>query len=72
MRECSLDQGGVASLLSPPLEHPPVGLNYYSLMLPSVLLTATADVIIDFMTEVKYDTVKRLKRHLAILPLPAY
>ena len=33
-----------------------------TLMLPSVLLTAMADVTIDFVTDVTYDTVKRLKR----------
>jgi hypothetical protein len=30
-------------------------------MLPSVLLTAIADVRIDFVTDFTYDTVKRLK-----------
>jgi hypothetical protein len=31
-------------------------------MLPSVLLTGMADVTIDFVTDVTYDTVKILKR----------
>jgi hypothetical protein len=44
----------------------PVGLNYYSLMLPSVLLTAMADDSIDFLADVTSDTVEGLKRHLAI------
>jgi hypothetical protein len=44
----------------------PVGLNYYSLVLPSVLLTARADVTSDFLAGVIYDNAKRLKRHLAI------
>jgi hypothetical protein len=39
----------------------PVGLNYYSLVLPSVLLTARADVTSDFLAGVIYDTAKRLK-----------
>jgi hypothetical protein len=37
-------------------------------MLPSVLLTAIADVTIDFLTDVTSDTVKKLKRHPAIPP----
>jgi hypothetical protein len=44
----------------------PVGLNYYFLMLPNVLLTSTVDVTIEFLTDITYDTVKRFKRHLAI------
>jgi hypothetical protein len=35
-------------------------------MLPSVLLTAMADVTINFMTDVTDDTIKRLQKHLAI------
>jgi hypothetical protein len=41
-------------------------LHYYSLMLPSFLQTSMAGGTIDFLTDVTYDTVKRLKRHLAI------
>jgi hypothetical protein len=37
-------------------------------MLPSVLLTAMEDVTIDFMTDVTYDTVKRLKRATSYPP----
>jgi hypothetical protein len=72
MRQCSLDQGGGCLFTASSLGASPVGLNYYSLLLPRVLLTAMADVTIDFVTDVTYDTVKRLKRHLAIPPLPAY
>jgi hypothetical protein len=38
-------------------------------MLPSVLLTAMADVTIDFVTDVTYETVKRLKRAASYPPL---
>jgi hypothetical protein len=62
MRQCSLDQGGGYLFTVSSLGASPGGLNYYSLMLPSVLLTAMADVTIDFVTDVTYDTVKRLKR----------
>jgi hypothetical protein len=48
------------------LESSPVGLYYYSLVLPSVLLTAMEDFTIDFLADVTYDTVTRLKRQLAI------
>jgi hypothetical protein len=68
MRQCSLDQGGGCLFTVFSLGASPVGLNYYSLLLPSVLLTAMEDVTIDFVTDVTYDTVKRLKRHLAIPP----
>jgi hypothetical protein len=68
MRQCSLDQGGGCLFTVSSLGASPVGLNYYSLMLPSVQLTAMADVTIDFVTDVTYDTVKRLKRHLAMPP----
>jgi hypothetical protein len=66
MRQCSSDQGGGCLFTVSSLGASPVGLNYYSLMLPSVLLTAMADVTSDFLADVTYDTVKRLKRHLAI------
>jgi hypothetical protein len=66
MRQCCLDQGGGCLFTISSLGASPVGLYYYSLLLPSVLLTAMADVTIDFVTDVTYDTVKRLKRHLAI------
>jgi hypothetical protein len=68
MRQCSLDQGGGCLFTVSSLGASPVGLNYNSLLLPSVLLTAMADVTIDFVTYVIYETVKRLKRHLAIPP----
>jgi hypothetical protein len=61
MRQCSLDQGGGCLFTISSLGASPVGLNYYSLMPPCVLLTAMADVTIDFVTDVTYDTVKRLK-----------
>jgi hypothetical protein len=67
MRQCSLAQGGGCLFSISSLGASPVGLKYYSLILPSVLLTPMADVTIDFVTDVTYDTVKRLKRHLAIL-----
>jgi hypothetical protein len=70
MRQCSLDQGGGCLFTISSLGASPGGLNYCSLLLPSVLLTAIADVTIDFVTDVTYDTVtvtlKRLKMHLAI------
>jgi hypothetical protein len=62
----SLDQGGGCLFSASSLGASPVGLNNYSSMLPSVLLTAVADVTIDFLTDVTCDTVRRLKRHLAI------
>jgi hypothetical protein len=40
----------------------PVGLNYYYLVLPSVLMTARADVTSDFLARVIYDSSKRLKK----------
>jgi hypothetical protein len=61
MRQCSLDQGGGYLCTISSLGASLVGLNYYSLMVPCVLLTAMADVTIDFVTDVTYDTVKRLK-----------
>jgi hypothetical protein len=69
MRQCSLDQGGGYLFNVSSLGASPVGLNYYSLTLPSVLVTAMADVTIDFLTDVTNDSVKRLKRHLAIPPV---
>jgi hypothetical protein len=68
MRQCSLDQCGGCLFTVSFLRASPVGLNYYSLMLPSVLLTAMADVTFDFVIDVTYVTVKRLKRHLAMPP----
>jgi hypothetical protein len=67
MRQCSLTQGGGCVFSISSLGASPVGLEYYYLILPSVLLTAMADVTIDFVTDVIYNTAKRLKRHLAIL-----
>jgi hypothetical protein len=72
MRQCGLDQGVGCLFTVSPLGASPVGLNYYYLMLPSVLLTAMADVTIDFMTEVTYDTVKRFKKVSSHPPLPPY
>jgi hypothetical protein len=73
MRQCSSDQGG-GYLFTVSVGAFPVGLNYYSLMLPSVLLTAMADVTIDFVTDVTYDTVKRLKwaSRYPLLPASLY
>jgi hypothetical protein len=68
MRQCSLDQGGGCLFTASSLGASPVGLNYYSLLLPSVLLTAMADVTIGFGTDVTYDTVKRLKRATSYPP----
>jgi hypothetical protein len=64
MRQCSLDQGGGCLFTVSSVGASPVGLNYYSSMLPCVLLTAMADVT--------YDTIKRLKRASSYPPLPAY
>jgi hypothetical protein len=72
MRKYSLDQGGGCHFTISSLGASPVGLSYYSLMLPSVLLTAMADVTIDFVTDVTYDTVKRLKRVSSYPCFPAY
>jgi hypothetical protein len=69
MSQCSLDQGGGCFFSGSSLGASPGGLNYYSLMLQSVLLTAMADVTIDFLTDVTYDTVKRLKLHIVIAPI---
>jgi hypothetical protein len=57
MRQCSLDQGGRCLFTISSLGASPGRLNYCSLLLPSVLLTAMADVTIDFVTDVTYDTV---------------
>jgi hypothetical protein len=69
MSQCSLDQGGGCLFSGSSLGASPGGLNYYSLMLPSVLLTVMADVTIYFLTDVTYDTVKRLKMHIVIGPI---
>jgi hypothetical protein len=61
MRQCNLDQGGGYLLTIYSQEASPVGLNYYSLTLPSVLLTAMEDVTIEFVTDVTFDAVKRLE-----------
>jgi hypothetical protein len=66
MMQYSLDQVGGCLFNVSSLGASPVRLNYHYLMLPSVPLTAMADVTIDFVTDVTYDTVKRLKRHLSI------
>jgi hypothetical protein len=69
MRQCSLDQGGGCLFTVSSLGLSPVGLNYYSLTLPSVLLTAMADVKIEFLTYVTDNTVKRIKgSYTGILP----
>jgi hypothetical protein len=69
MRQCSLYQKSGGCLFTvPSLGASPVELNYYSLMLPSVLLTAMANFTIEFVKYVTYDTFKRLKKHLAIPP----
>jgi hypothetical protein len=62
MRQCSSDQDGACLFTVSTLGASPVGLNYYSLVLPSVLLTARADVTKDFLAGVIYDTAKRLKK----------
>jgi hypothetical protein len=61
MRQCSSDQGGGCLFTVSALGASPVGLNYYSLVQPSVILTARADVTSDFLAGVIYDTAKRLK-----------
>jgi hypothetical protein len=59
MRQCSLDQGGGCLFTVSSLEASPVGLNFYSLMLPSILLTAMAGGTVEFLTDITNDTVKR-------------
>jgi hypothetical protein len=61
MRQCSSDQGGGCLFTVSALGASPVGLNYYSLVLPSVLLTARADVTSEFLAGVICDTAKRFK-----------
>jgi hypothetical protein len=62
MRKCSSDQGGGCFFTVSALGSSPVGLNYYSLVLSSVLLTARADVTSDLLADVIYDTAKRFNK----------
>jgi hypothetical protein len=62
MRQRSSYQGGGCLFTVSALGASPVGLNYYSLVLPSILLTAREDVTSDFLAGVIYDTAKRLKK----------
>jgi hypothetical protein len=62
MRQCDPDQCGFCLFTLSSLEASPVRLNYYSVVLPSVLLTARADVTSDFFADVIYDTAKRFKK----------
>jgi hypothetical protein len=59
MRQCSIDQVGGCLFTVSSLGASPVGLDYYSSTLPSVLFIALEDVTIDFVTDVAHDTVRR-------------
>jgi hypothetical protein len=59
MRQCDPDQGRCCLFTLFSLGASPVRLNYYSVVLPSVLLTARADTTSDFFADFIYDTAKR-------------